>query len=284
MPRIDPMILDSVFYLYETEEDAKNGTQTGGTGFFVGVRSEAFPERSVLYAVTCKHIVKPKSGLPAPVIRLNTRDGKFDVISLTQDDWHTYEEIYPGKKHDIAIYEFGDPQKIYKYAFALRPMLLSKDKVQTHGISPGVDVFMVGRYIDHDGVQRNLPSVRFGNISMMPGEPLRTDEGYFEEDSFIVELRTLSGYSGSPVFLFDPHHLTFIDQQVPIVGVDLLLGMLWSEPPQYRYIEDAGRYMLVYSGMSNVLPAWHIDLLLDWEVFKTSRKRHDEELKEENKK
>ena len=60
MPRIPNLMLENVSYLYETDEDAQLGTKTGGTGFWIGVQSEEFPERSDVYGVTCKHVVKPK--------------------------------------------------------------------------------------------------------------------------------------------------------------------------------------------------------------------------------
>ncbi len=60
MPRIPEQLLQIVFYPYETEDDAINGEQTRGTGFFEGIQSERFPERSDIYAITCKHMVNPK--------------------------------------------------------------------------------------------------------------------------------------------------------------------------------------------------------------------------------
>ena len=61
---------------------------------------------------------------------------------------------------------------------------------------------MVGRFINHEGRQRNMPAVRFGNIAMMPFEKIRHKER--EEESFLVEVRSIGGYSGSPVFVFVP--------------------------------------------------------------------------------
>jgi hypothetical protein len=45
--------LDSVFYLYESEDDASAGVDAGGTGFLFSVPSQAFPEQVIYtYAVT----------------------------------------------------------------------------------------------------------------------------------------------------------------------------------------------------------------------------------------
>jgi hypothetical protein len=53
-------------------------------------------------------------------------------------------------------------------------------------------VFMVGRVITHEGKQKNLPSARFGNITMMPVEPLRHMRG-INQESFVVEMRSIGG-------------------------------------------------------------------------------------------
>ena len=37
------------------------------------------------------------------------------------------------------------------------------------------DVFLVGRFINHEGQQRNAPTLRFGLIAQMPGDPIRVE-------------------------------------------------------------------------------------------------------------
>ena len=65
-------------------------------------------------------------------------------------------------------------------------------------IGIGDEAIAIGRFINHDGNQRNQPSVRFGAIAQMPKDKIRTDTG--EQDAFLVEIKSISGYSGSPVF------------------------------------------------------------------------------------
>jgi hypothetical protein len=53
VPKIPMEYLDSVFYLYESEDDASAGVDAGGTGFLFSVPSQAFPEQVIYtYAVT----------------------------------------------------------------------------------------------------------------------------------------------------------------------------------------------------------------------------------------
>jgi hypothetical protein len=287
MPRIRDDILDCVFYLYESLEDAQSGESSGGTGFFVGVESEVFPNRVDTYAVSCQHVVKPKdSSSSASVIRVNTTDGGFDVINLSRDDWRSFEDIYDGEKHDIAIHEVGGLDDAFHIKGALlRSSFLSQVQMTEFRLGVGDDVFMVGRFIDHAGVQRNQPSVRFGNISMMSGEKLRHWEGY-DEDSFVLDMRSLSGYSGSPVFVNVSTPIGRGISEAPLFAHlrlnewpsgEAFLGINWSQPPHSEYLKEENRYVKVYSGMTNVIPAWYIDRLLDWPEFKMRRQQNDDE-------
>jgi hypothetical protein len=64
---------------------------------------------------------------------------------------------------------------------------------------------MVGRYIEHEGKFKNLPVVRFGNIAMMPSEHiLQWEREDHLQESFLVDMRSISGFSGSPVLSYSP--------------------------------------------------------------------------------
>jgi hypothetical protein len=63
----------------------------------------------------------------------------------------------------------------------------------------GSDVAVIGLFRSHFGENRNVPIVRIGNISALPGEPVYTKyAGYLQ--AYLVESRSISGLSGSPVF------------------------------------------------------------------------------------
>jgi hypothetical protein len=63
--------------------------------------------------------------------------------------------------------------------------------------------------MDHAGKFENMPSVRFGNISMLPNErePIEDDNLKLRRNQvgYLVEARSRSGYSGSPVFIYWQH-------------------------------------------------------------------------------
>jgi hypothetical protein len=77
---------------------------------------------------------------------------------------------------------------------------ITREIIDAYRIGLGDEAFLVGRLISHDGRQKNAPVIRFGNVSLMadPTELIKC-EGH-EQEGFLVECRSLSGFSGSPVF------------------------------------------------------------------------------------
>jgi hypothetical protein len=147
---------------------------------------------------------------------------------------------------------------------------------------PGDDVFFVGRFIGHDGRQQNAPTVRFGHLALMPSR-IRAPSGRVAE-SFLVEGRSLPGYSGAPVFVYRmPYGAVFGDSSpgggMQTITRPVLLGVDWVHLADYRKVlksdkktpfKDAeGKELFVEqnSGMMGVVPAWKlIQLLNDPEV------------------
>jgi hypothetical protein len=161
---------------------------------------------------------------------------------------------------------------------------------------PGDEVFMVGRFISYEGTQQNTPSARFGNISMMPIEPL-SFEGEQAHEAFLVEQRSLPGYSGSPVFVcidrtqprpplwlspvnhpYDPRrHGPFL------LGVDSFHihdyePLLKDSEVDYgkKEMADPKRWVRAHSGMAGVIPAWRLANLLNSPEALTLRQEADE--------
>lgn len=191
MPRIGDNFLDCVVYLYPSEAEAEDGARIGGSGFFVGVYLDSpLNQHALRVLVTNKHVVHDGN----MVARLNTHDGGKDVLPLDDARW-----IF-SKEDDLAICPVLVDPRLFKHNYIRPWTLITKEKIEEFAVGPGDDVFFVGRFIDREGRQRNLPSARFGNISQMPVEPIKFDEGV-EQESFPIEARSIAGYSGAPVFL-----------------------------------------------------------------------------------
>ena len=141
-----------------------------------------------------------------PVVRLNTLDGGVDVVDLNPDQW----DFLPGK-YDVAVVELPIEDKIHKasaiptYMFSHKrpPLDDAAQSIWRNHIGVGDDVFMLGLFVDHDGVATNVPSARFGNVSMMPNESALIEQptGY-KGISYVVDMHSRTGFSGSPVFVY----------------------------------------------------------------------------------
>lgn len=270
MPSIEDYLLDSVIYLYPSVSHARDGERAGGTGFLVGVPSNRHENLVFLYAVTNSHVVGPQEG-NSPVIRLNTQDGRTDVIPFTPENWfhHPYRD-------DVAVCPVDLGPTHHKYSYVPRSMFITEEDITAKQTVVGDDVLFLGRFVTHEGKQRNLPTARFGNIAMLPWEPIRTERG-INQQSFLVEARSLSGYSGSPVFTWD---FTFGGG----AGTRQLLGADCGHLRDFkRVVGKDGKpledewYVEQNSGMMIVVPAWKLAELLETEELSAMREEEERE-------
>jgi hypothetical protein len=163
---------------------------------------------------------------------------------------------------------------------------------------------MVGRYINHEGKQFNRPFLRFGNLAMMPEDVWQEDLGRYQE-SFVVDMRSASGFSGSPVYVFfgdygprgvdlgPPMDLEDINKLLEThkwsskMGPRWLLGVDWGHLPIPIDIWDPQTRKktgeaVIHGGMSGVVPSWKItELLLDERLMSQIAKQ-EEKLAEVN--
>jgi hypothetical protein len=288
MPRIPQKILDSVVYLYPSEEDARAGTNFGGSGFLVSWMFEG-TNMALLYAITNWHVACQGS----PVVRVNTIDGDCDVFAFDETEW----EFDP--RYDIAVHPLTLREDFHKYSVVDLRGLLRPETARDARIGPGDDVFMVGRFMDHDGGKANLPAVRFGNISIDP-TPIVQPNGV-AAPSYCLDLHSRSGYSGSPVFVYRTPGFDLDDQLQPapnqkllLAGVNLfmLLGIHYAQFPELWEVSESGKllnqssreplltdgkYIRGLSGMTCVLPAWTIAEVLNMPRIKAHRDTVEQE-------
>jgi hypothetical protein len=198
MPRIPDEYLECAIYLYPTVEGAGKGEQSGGSGLLVYVPSKTHSDAGYIYAVTCSHVATDN-----PVIRLNTCKGDIGVLDYSGKWEHHAND-------DLAAVHMGalDTDQ-FKFKLLELQRFINQEIIYRFDIGPGDEVFMVGRFITEHNQQRNAPSVRFGNISMIYAEPVFNIETGKDQEGIAVEMRSIPGYSGSPVFVytpFDEHH------------------------------------------------------------------------------
>ena len=284
MPRVHDTLLDCVFYIYANEQDAMdNAEESAASGFFIMAPSEVHENIGYLYAVSNIHVI---SLLPQPILRINTKEDSFDTFVTQADDWIRH----PGGD-DIAVYpvNFVD-WKQHSVKYFLREHILTEEFMEKQNVGVGDDVFMVGRFRTHSGKGRNLPSVRFGNIAMMPEEPVYNKELGYETDSFLVEMRSISGFSGSPVVIdippmSDRKHEG--DVQALSMGSETrLLGIDWGHIPIWEKAKNNQNETFkvqMNSAMAGVVPSWKLFDLLDGKELKEKRKKDEEKISGEEK-
>lgn len=282
-------LLNSVFYLYPSIEEANEGVDAGGTGFFISVPLENHPLHGMVYAVTNDHVIREGG---ATVIRLNTKGGVIDTIPLSINQWRSHPD-----GDDLAVAQIQLMNPVHQYIHIVSTQLLTPEVILNLDIGTGDEVYMLGRFALHEGKTRNKPVVRSGLISLMPDAEEKIDfqDGRPAQEAFLVEMRSLSGFSGSPV-LFDfplqPRKWLEQDRAIKpdgwktstgpwILGIDC--GSLrWRE--KVVKLERQGSGLVdrptdlqaeSHSGFSAVIPAWKLHDLLNLEEFVMARQEKD---------
>jgi S1-C subfamily serine protease len=167
-----------------------------GTGFFVAVPGASLPSYCVTYVVTAKHVIEglAAKGAETVYVRVNVAKNGVQYIESKIADWCYHPDasadvavvcIELRREHDVDYLSTAD---------AANPQSLADEAV---GI--GDEIFLLGLLSNHAGQTRNLPILRVGNIAAMPGELVTTKLG--PTDAYLVETRSIAGFSGSPVFV-----------------------------------------------------------------------------------
>jgi hypothetical protein len=283
VPRINDQNLDVVFYLYSSRDEAERGESVGASGFFVSVESKARPNAGYLYAVTNRHVIE-KGRL---VIRLNTKDGEIDFIETTLESWEPHRE-----GEDLAVCAVGLRDE-YKYCSVAEGKVIHEGFLLTDppAIGPGEDVMVIGRFINHEGKDQNFPTARFGAIAMMPSEPIYNRQFDNSKKAFLIEMRSMGGYSGAPVFVLhrDSKKIDAIGSWVDVDEPEpFLLGVLVAHSITYTPVmreiasgelEKTDLWVESNTGLAIVCPAWHIYEILELDRFKMAREKNEEEIR-----
>ncbi len=278
-------ILDSVFFLYPSEEDADRRTKFGGTGFLVAVPCRRWPDHDHIHGITNWHVA---CELGCSTVRINRIDGAPEVFPLDPVEW-----VFRPRSHDIAI---SPPLmldvRVHKVRTVPVDALLTSEMEVQHDINAGDDVFMAGRFVDYHGSETNVPAYRFGNISIIDAK-VKQRNGYFGR-SIVIDMHSRSGFSGSPVFVYRTTGSLFLESGQNAHGHLLkLLGIHWGQfPEKWELKSEAGtrsipeeaalitdgKYVEGLSGMTCVAPASAILDLLDDSALQAMREANERKL------
>jgi hypothetical protein len=287
MPRIPDEMQDSVVFLYPDEASARKGKPFGGTGFLVDYPGK-LSSRPHRYLVTNMHVAHhDPNGL---VVRVNTSGSEPDVLHIPEPAWVDHPD-----GDDIAVI----PIDLDRASGWAAQALVWQDifghsreeniaRFKELNVGTGDDVVMLGRFVGHDGRQRNQPLARFGNIAMMPGEPVM-DGRNIKVVAFLVEMRSLSGFSGSPVFLYlgpgsyrgqETGMMPFYSETIALLGIDTGHKQV-RDKVYYRNTErdvvNEEWEVRQNSGVAVVSPVWEIRKTLEREDLVNQRDKADTE-------
>lgn len=197
--------------------------RANATGFFVALKP------NYVYLVTAKHVAEkfPESTYvmrsnPHPLIRAIEGYTHGDMEMKRIKRWY----IHPDDATvDIAVtplslsrllahatipesmFFLHEDKQLITYTpdeahIALHKIFVEQPSTQPEkqpNISIGDETYTVGLYSLVPGRDDNVPVIRVGNIAMMPGEPILCADG-IERELYLIEMRSIAGLSGSPVF------------------------------------------------------------------------------------
>lgn len=186
----------------------------------------------------------------APVVRLNRRDRGTTIIDYDCLDW----TVHPDGNDLAAVCAFGHVDLARDEIRGVpEEYLITPEKIDRYNIGIGDDVAMIGRFVNHQGRNEIRPSVRFGNISMMP-EPIPNVATKKDQLSYAVEMRSRTGFSGSPVAMYRMPGTALVELPDEAQFFHGLLGVCWGQ-----IIDEEGEN----TWLNGVVPAWEITELLE---------------------
>jgi hypothetical protein len=204
-------------------------------------------------------------------------DGKIAIFDFDPIEWHFLPQL-----GDIAVSpNLPLNEDLHEFSVMGTNFFVTDEMVGSKSIGVGDDVFMVGRFVDHDGGTNNVPAVRFGSISVMP-TIMKEEPNSHKSESYCIDLHSRTGFSGSPVFVYrtigtDLNEI-FRTKTVTLSSGSVfvnLLGIHWGQFPE-AWKDAQGNLIRGLSGMTCVIPAKRIVKLLNTEKLRKERQADDQ--------
>ena len=270
MPSTPTHYAESLAFIYRSIAGTRNDSGFVAVGFVVAIESSVQNTYRYYYVVTNRHVIRD---LQRVVVRLKAFPFGFKIVSFAQ------AEFQRDAKLDVAIAALPEVEEA-SFAFLTKATALAPESLERLKIGYGTDVFMPSRVVraNMQYRQRNVSVIRYGNIALIP---------QCEEPFYLVEMRSVAGHSGSPVFVY-PGPLIFGRARKPEEDfAPMLLGINRGHIEEYTHIlaEVNGTLSkhphlrsVTNMAISQVIPAWNIFEMLESKKFKSQRQRRDAKL------
>jgi hypothetical protein len=191
--------------------------------------------RTFAFLATAKHLFDI---LPDPFsVRLNAKSGEAQTVEVEKMAF-----MHKDPNNDLAVIPFRLMPDVHDVR-AERMDRAHHEKEFAELWAPGIgdEVAVVGLYTSHYGLTKNIPVVRIGHIAAMPEEPVRTGSNSVTS-AYLVEVKSIQGLSGSPVFLNPPQFRVENGQLMRQLGpMHITLGIMIG----YHLVESAEDQIIV---------------------------------------
>lgn len=152
--------------------------------------------------VTARHVIEKIKAHKSPVVhvRVNTHSGAARILEAKTEHWFNH----PNPQTDVAVCPSVIPLEVFdiKHVPLVDKEILTPEVITKENVGVGDEVYIAGMFVARLGEAQNIPIIRTGTIAAMQGEAIKTSFGYHH--AYLVELRSIDGLSGSPVFLHLP--------------------------------------------------------------------------------
>jgi hypothetical protein len=179
------------------------------TGFLCVWHEDGF---NVQYLVTAEHVVSGMTRKGWDIwASVNMKNGDLAEFQLANDQFCFYPD--ETQKTDLAVFHLSDTLKAKDTGETIqmdvrahslngpRSVTLTPELVTELQVGIGDEIAIIGLFRSHHGKEQNIPIARMGHIACMRHEPVSTAYGYI--DAYLIEARSISGLSGSPVFFIN---------------------------------------------------------------------------------
>ncbi len=238
-----------------------------GTGFLVGRREKSNSDRSTVYIITNKHVVKNQGNL---CVRFNNNDAigvKDFPIQLVNKDGEKFYSEHPHPNVDIVAIQVRPQVIVDNHSslsfFDLDAHSLVLNQMQSTGVDEGSLVYALGFPMNLVNDSVKAPICRLGCIS-------RVSDAFISPQTaveYLVDAQTFPGNSGGPI-VSRPEHIS-IDGTPQNTNANLI-GILSAYIP-YRetlYSRQTGRDRMIQeenSGLTIVHPVDRIKEVVEME-------------------
>lgn len=254
--KIPDQWLDAVFFLGTRAANSVEGAiHWKGTGFVLSHPTELGAAVRSLYLVTARHNIEGARAEGNLWLRLNTGDGQSVVL---ESDPNGPWVFHPDETVDIAI---AEPSAMgafsFPFALASEQIFTAHDaKVLDFGI--GSELLTMGLFGNREGTGHNIPVVRTGIVSAMPGELIDDGTGHGPYSGYLAEILSMGGLSGSPVFFHATSGTEMPRTSFYLVGI---IRSHWDERPPGA-LQNLPRPEWLNRGIAAVTPAIGIAQML----------------------